>query len=214
MRLSNTCGCLAGPFNSWDRQPFLTTNRDGKTPSLVPAPNTIYNNFMVANYGSDGGCIDNDDGSSWYNISYNFFVYGGHKSDFGGHSKLSYNNINAYSYVYGPRCMVLQQLPYVGQEEGYWNNTCILRDSTDAYIDIGGDCDVHNATAFAVIMGGNKVYTPGAAPQVTCGKTTLSMTDWLALGYDKGSTVHEQISGEQICALAADLLGMDSDEAA
>ena len=32
--------------------------------------------------------IDNDDGSSYYKITENFEVYGGHKSNFGGHNKL------------------------------------------------------------------------------------------------------------------------------
>ena len=56
-----------GPFNSWDRQPFLTDVADpSKPPSLIPAYNTIEHNFMVANYGANGGCVDNDDGSSYY----------------------------------------------------------------------------------------------------------------------------------------------------
>jgi hypothetical protein len=63
---------------------------------LVPAANIINRNFMVANYGSNGGCVDNDDGSSFYNITNNFFVFGGHKSDFNGHSKLSWGNVNVY----------------------------------------------------------------------------------------------------------------------
>ena len=65
-----------GPINSWDRMPFLTMVRDGHTPSVVPAYKTIHHNFIVANYGSDGGCVDNDDGSSWYNIYSNFFLGG------------------------------------------------------------------------------------------------------------------------------------------
>ena len=48
-----------GPFNSWDRQPFLTTVRDGAA-SLVPATNVISRNFAMANYAADGGCFDND----------------------------------------------------------------------------------------------------------------------------------------------------------
>ena len=56
-----------GPFNSWDRQPFLTdVAHPGKAGSLIPKTNTISYNFMVANYGANGGCVDNDDGSSYY----------------------------------------------------------------------------------------------------------------------------------------------------
>jgi hypothetical protein len=45
--------------------PFVTLVRDGVTPSAIPAANLVHHNFIVANYGADGGCLDNDDGSSW-----------------------------------------------------------------------------------------------------------------------------------------------------
>ena len=48
-----------GPFNSWDRQPYMTEINNGSA-SLMPAYNQIYRTFMVANYGANGGCIDND----------------------------------------------------------------------------------------------------------------------------------------------------------
>ena len=48
-----------------DRQPYVTTVRDGKTPSALPAYSRLHHNFIVANYAADGGCFDNDDGSSW-----------------------------------------------------------------------------------------------------------------------------------------------------
>ena len=38
-----------GPLNSWDRQPFLTTVRDG-TPSMIMAWRTIHHNFFIDNY--------------------------------------------------------------------------------------------------------------------------------------------------------------------
>eukprot|EP01046_Picozoa_sp_COSAG06_P052473 COSAG06_NODE_8819_length_2063_cov_1.989308_3_plen_55_part_00 len=42
-------------------------------------------------------------------------MYGGHKSDFQGHNKRSYGNVNAYPGVYGPRCVMLQALPQAGR---------------------------------------------------------------------------------------------------
>lgn len=198
-----------GPFNSWDRQPFLTLVGDGKTPSLVPAWNTIENNFMVANYGANGGCIDNDDGSSWYRITDNFFVFGGHKSDFGGHSKLSYGNLNAYANVYGERCVMLQQLPYPGENEGYWNNTCVLATAGDKYLDIGGSCSTANKTAFAFTVHDNTVYVPGGQTSVQCGGD-IAMDKWAATGLDPGTTVHDyaSISAQDVVDWAAKLLGM------
>lgn len=90
-----------GPFNSWDRLPFLTEVLNG-TPSLTPAWNNIHNNFMLCNYGSNM-CIDNDDGSAYYLNHHNFEVYGGHKSDFGGHNKYTYDALVAYAQVLNVR---------------------------------------------------------------------------------------------------------------
>ena len=60
-----------GPINSWSRQPFLTDFFDG-TPSFRPVSRKIAKNFIFANYGA-GWAVDNDDGSSWYEITRNVF---------------------------------------------------------------------------------------------------------------------------------------------
>ena len=65
----------------------------------------------MTNYGADGGCMDNDDGSSWYNLYNNYCVYGGHKSDFDGHSKRSFNNIHVYPFVYEDVCFSIMNMP-------------------------------------------------------------------------------------------------------
>ena len=57
-------GGADGAFNSWDRLPYVTDIRDGKTPSTIPAWNDMHHNFIVANYAADGGCFDNDVRSS------------------------------------------------------------------------------------------------------------------------------------------------------
>ena len=103
--LFNTCRESGdhGAFNSWDRLPYITKVRDGKTPSTVPAVNNVHNNFIVANYAADGGCLDNDDGSSYYDIHHNFCVFGGHKQNFDGHSKRGFANVYAYPSVYGSK---------------------------------------------------------------------------------------------------------------
>jgi len=86
-----------GPFNSWDRQPFLTTVRTGK-PDLIMAWRNIHHNFFVDNY-SPQEDVDNDDGSCFYKTHDNFLVYGGRamKNDFGGHDNHHFGNI--YGYV-------------------------------------------------------------------------------------------------------------------
>ena len=88
-------GASKGPFNSWDRQPFLTevAALPDHVPSLIPAYNVIANNFFTANYGAGFG-VDNDDTSSYYKIHDNFFFLGGGvKCDYDGHEKRFYNNL-------------------------------------------------------------------------------------------------------------------------
>lgn len=107
--LFNTCRETSdhGPFNSWDRMPFLTDIRDG-TPSYNPADWEIDHNLILSNYESMSA-IDNDDGSSFYHIHHNVFPYGGGmKMDFGGHDKKYHDNIVIYipreGVSYGFRC--------------------------------------------------------------------------------------------------------------
>eukprot|EP00051_Salpingoeca_urceolata_P012202 m.151344 g.151344 ORF g.151344 m.151344 type:complete len:412 (-) comp17408_c0_seq6:91-1326(-) len=122
-----------GAFNSWGRQPYLTD-----VPGFLSAEplwSRLHNNFIVANYAADGGCYDNDDGSSWYLEQNNFCVYGGMKSNFEGHTKRSSNNVHAYASVYGDAC--LNGINQVSNHyaEGYYNNTCILAKANDKYVD-------------------------------------------------------------------------------
>ena len=98
----NTCreSSAHAVFNSWDRQPFLTdVGQKAPEPDLNPAYNTISRNFFIGNYGASMS-IDNDDGSSYYYITDNFEVYGGHKSNFGGHNKLRSGAVIPFSKVY------------------------------------------------------------------------------------------------------------------
>ena len=77
-----------GPINSWDRQAYLTTLRDGKTASFDPLPRTIQGNYIIANYNAAQG-VDNDDGSSWFHIHHNLFYQAeGFKMDYGGHDSI------------------------------------------------------------------------------------------------------------------------------
>jgi hypothetical protein len=102
--------------------------------------NNVHHNFIVANYAADGGCLDNDDGSSYYEIHHNFCVFGGHKSDFDGNRKVSSYNIHSYPSVYGTTCLAIlaQNLPPQGFGEGYHHNKCILPKSGSPYLKIGG----------------------------------------------------------------------------
>jgi hypothetical protein len=74
--LFNTCRESSdhGPINSWDRQPFLTTVRDG-TPSTIMLFRHVFGNFLISNYGGSKQ-VDNDDGSLFWKNYENVMVYG------------------------------------------------------------------------------------------------------------------------------------------
>ena len=93
--LWNTCRESGdhGAINTWDRLPYRTVNASGEA-SVFPAYSNIKHNFIISNYNSFDG-VDNDDGSSYYEISKNLFYDGeGMKSDYRGHSKLYHDNLH------------------------------------------------------------------------------------------------------------------------
>ena len=65
-------------------------------------------------------------------------IFGGHKSDFDGHSKWSYDNLHLYASVYGDRCVEIgaQVLPLPGFADVYANNTCVLSPNAEC-LDLG-----------------------------------------------------------------------------
>ncbi|CAF1688374.1 unnamed protein product, partial [Adineta ricciae] len=71
-----------GPINSWDRQPFLSDAVQHGSPSLWQHYSYIHHNTIFNNYNSLWP-IDHDDGSCFYEDSYNFMMYGGKKNYLG-----------------------------------------------------------------------------------------------------------------------------------
>ena len=225
--LVNTCRESGdhGPFNSWDRQPFLTTVRDGATPSFVPAYNVIRSNFIVSNYGAGFG-VDNDDTSSYYNITSNFFYLGGGvKCDYDGHEKRFSENL------------------MLGTTAGCWH-TCSYKkgypdychDNTFVQANVSrtahGDpvppfaiiwfCDAKNVSHILpdydneVQMGeyiyNNKVLNSEARATVTCGysgpanETTVPLSAFTDKGLMRGTTVGKAPSTAAVLQMARDLL--------
>ena len=175
---------------------------------LKIAPDEISFNFIVAGGGANGGALDHDDGSSFYHDHDNFFIYGGHKSDFDGHGKRSYNNLMAFANVYGGRCLSISNLPHDAPNnyfaEGFWNNTCILAQAGQQYLHVG-DCVADKTLANRLILGQNKVMVPKGDTSVTCGPT-YNISTWLALGLDVGTQVTEVPPTDTIMALAREKL--------
>jgi hypothetical protein len=110
-----------GPWNSWSRVPYITNIRTGK-PSIIPATRKIHGNFILATYFSQQA-IDTDDGSAYYEVFDNFFVYGdnGLKSDFGGHDNKWHNNVLAFV----GNCYHMGS--FKGYNDAFFSNQCIFR---------------------------------------------------------------------------------------
>eukprot|EP00041_Stephanoeca_diplocostata_P018365 m.384320 g.384320 ORF g.384320 m.384320 type:complete len:858 (+) comp20990_c0_seq2:333-2906(+) len=200
-----------GAFNSWDRQPYATKVLDGVTVSAQPAYSKLHHNWIVANYAANGGCYDNDDGSSWYLEEQNFCIYGGVKSNFEGHNKRATNNLHAFASVYGDRCLGgLNQInDYYA--DGYANNTCILANAGDNYLAISQPGQLAPCTPanLHLLTGGNTIYAPNASVTVRCG-TTMTGEEWLASGADKGTVIKDsaQLSSDKIVAIGMSYLAM------
>jgi hypothetical protein len=206
-----------GPFNSWGRVPFSVNFPNGSdSGGLKPQPDEISLNFLVAGGGANSGAADHDDGSSGYNDFSNFMVYGGHKSNFFGHSKRSSSNIMAFPLVYQPLCLrIYAGLPPASPgglfAEGFTNNTCILASASDLYMNLGSPCVAGEPDlALRIRLGGNTVYAPaGGLAGVLCGNATLPFEAWSATGSDPGTVHIEGVpSSELIVEWAAALLGI------
>ena len=115
----------------WDRQIYVADSTYNTTKYF----DHVYKNFLIANYGANWG-VDNDDGSSYYDIYNNFISYaqGGQKSYAGGHDNHQYSNIYGYIGTNPRDCQsngfcgicfdITPQLQ--GHINWYFNNTCII----------------------------------------------------------------------------------------
>ena len=128
----------------WDRVPYVTTVRDGATPSVVPATREIAANFVVGTYASQVA-IDNDDGSAYYSTHDNLLAYAslGLKSDFGGHDNAHARNV----YAYVGACFGQ------GHRDAFVNNSCVVNAPSGGF---DSDCD--DALAPGMRVSGNAVY--------------------------------------------------------
>ena len=194
--LFNTCRESGdhGPFNSWDRQVFVTKVRDG-TPNPDKAYDYIQSNFMIANYHSKLA-IDNDDGSNYYKTHGNFFAYSsrGMKNDFGGHDNHHYNNI--YAYV-GTGFKINGQLE--GHEDHFYNNTVIMTGTGDYG---NPTCDGPGKT----VVHDNNIYNP-TGKVTECG---TSLAEWQAKGNDPGTTANKWPNDDVLVEMTRQLLNIPS----
>jgi hypothetical protein len=152
-----------GPFNSWDRVPYITTARNGSA-SVIPALREIAHNFIISTYSSQEA-IDTDDGSSYYNTHDNFFAYAanGLKSDFGGQH--NYHERNVYAWV--GNCWGS------GNSDRFIENTCIANSDTGGF---ASDC----RKGPLMVVNGTRIYNKEGTIGSTklCDKTNVVAGKW------------------------------------
>lgn len=175
-----------GNFNSWDRKPWLWLD-DPMDPSsevrMVPNYHHIHHNFMIRTsfLGASKNlyCLDHDDGSSMYNDTSNFLVYGGIKFREGLQKHASSN------YLAFPNGPDAREVPFADQCKGYGNsytNNTVVSGTGQFY----GACSAYdtNDQGDHVNIGFNRYFSPGANfSDGGCGAVnSLSWSEWQKSG--------------------------------
>jgi hypothetical protein len=206
-----------GSINAWDRQPYITTFRNG-TASTVPAWINISGNFLIANF-NPSLAIDNDDGSSYYEHRGNFIVYGqaGLKFDVGAHDVRAVGNY----YAYVDLAFNTNDAPGShGLRRGskwFVNNTVILGAGSPSIFGYGygSDCALIGHPDLGLISGNtlhssSPVMVPCLDPSTPASGCVLSCTlqHWVEEGHDRGTTVGSVPRDEEVIAAAKRLLGI------
>ncbi|CAF1656619.1 unnamed protein product [Adineta ricciae] len=200
-----------GPINTWDRQVYLSDGAEAGVPSVWQHTSYIHHNLLFNNYNSFYP-IDHDDGSCFYEDSYNFQVYGG-KKNYLGHSKTDHNEIYVYPDTkssQGTGVCIADQAPSKGSSgwnEVWVENTCILYQSPVPY-NIWY-CDTSNL--FVPYLAKNRIYVPVSTQvaficNVNGSSARLSLDQWQSYGLDLGSTVQSAPNIETIIDWGREIL--------
>lgn len=151
-------------------------------PTTTRDYDVLERNFFWANYHSLGA-VDNDDGSSYYAVRSNVFLYGdgGQKSDFEGHDNLAEDNLYAFiRYLshngYGSTIGSPGEGVLPGHEHRCTGNTAVLTSDGAYALPI---CTGDGKT----VMGNNTLFTP-TGNVTECG---ASLAAWQAAGNDPGT---------------------------
>jgi len=164
----------------------------------------------MGNYGASMA-VDNDDGSAYYDIHDSVAYGGGHKSNFGGHDKRTYNELGIYARVYYPTCFHFREPSGPAHPESYFNNTCIIDPTVTGFnvYDLAVELDPSSLSNNTFRTSGNTIYAPGGADANASIGTEMKFGDWLKLGLDKGTTISGQTpSDAEIEAMARTKLGL------
>ena len=204
-----------GPINTWDRQPYVTTVRDGKTPSLLQAESFVTQNLIIGNYHSLWP-IDHDDGTCYYIDKHNVIAYGGAKN-YLGHSKVSANNL--YIYPDAPRnsfntsnpCCATSfstsrdtSLPS-GWDEVWSDNICVIGNPNLFQFN---KCALTDDAGLIPMSSNNVFYAPNADVYILCDGQKLSLKEYQDLGFETDSVAKDLPSNKDVMDWARQILDL------
>jgi len=156
--------------------------------------------MLVGNYGGGNGCVDNDDGSLWYDNNHNFAVYGRQKFKVG--AIRSFGNVLAYvnPEFGGAWSAAGAQLD---RANDMWDNIVVFANATGYYHSCG-TWSGHGSRLFA---------TAGVAVHgFACDNKVYSLAEWQALdsaAHDAGTTLNHTLPApSEIVAWGRKLVGM------
>jgi len=227
-----------GPFNSWDRQPYVyrlnEDEVDGKgLLAISPQTQVITKNMVFNVYFHGQSCgsinIDFDDETSQMNVTENVLVYGGAKA-FDGMDRHFSNNLIVYPKAAksaGPACFhaLSSTRNLSSQHTHFFDNTCVLFPNDYPYNCGAGPAPFFN-TSYHVDVHSNKFIFPNATAAEATGVWRgacacwpnpavhgvpcpfHNFSDWQHYGHDVGSTVATELSNTKMLSQARGLLGL------
>eukprot|EP00040_Diaphanoeca_grandis_P044659 m.13136 g.13136 ORF g.13136 m.13136 type:complete len:937 (+) comp9607_c0_seq1:64-2874(+) len=217
-----------GPFNSWDRQPYVyRIDEHDMSSKLAISPQThiIANNF-VFNFNFHGQtcgsiAIDFDDETSQMNVSSNLLVYGAIKT-FDGMDRSIWDNLilfatNANTHATSCCLAALQSNRNLSSAHThFWDNECVLPASSNAVYECGAGPGPFTNKSYHIDTHSNKYYFPEQTTLPAwddcfgCFKDCdiKNFSEWQARGLDVGSTLSLSFSDAQIIAGARRRIGL------
>jgi len=139
------------------------------------------------------------------------FTQGGHKSNFGGHSKISDSNLNIYARVYAPTCFSMSSTAGPAYKETYVNNTCIIDPTAKGFnvYSLRVTLDKGNHSNNEFVTANNRIFANGGGGASVIAGDHTTFDGFQKLGFDTGSTISgTQPSNQQILEWAKQKLGL------
>ena len=74
-----------------------------------------------------------------------------------------------------------------------------MQSANQNYISMPGSCTFKNTSSIGIHVHDNKVFGPGAQASISgCKEKAVSVSDWIKLGIDPGTTIADVPSNDEI----------------